>query len=154
RGHNAYVVSALSIHPDTGLEYEVILEPSFPCENEIPTAPAWLITWLLTYAKQSGATKTNAIPENIVGGSRNTTLASLAGTLRHRGAKKAAILASLQAVNQEQCKPPLDDDEVAKIAASYAKYPAGTPAPEPDYNHEAQKSSVCSRDGLKLNLVS
>lgn len=55
-------------------------------------------------------------------GARNTTLTSLAGTMRRRGMNEAAIAAALLQVNKDQCKQPLDEVEVRGIAASVARY--------------------------------
>ena len=54
-------------------------------------------------------------------------LASLAGTMRHRGMGQEAILAALGEENK-RCQPPLPDDEVRQIAASVSRY-APTTAP-------------------------
>src|SRR5215207_3007837 len=61
------------------------------------------------------------IPE----GRRNSTLASIAGTMRHRGLGEEAIFAALWIFNQERCTPPLDEAEVRKVAKSIARYQAG-----------------------------
>jgi hypothetical protein len=60
--------------------------------------------------------------EAIPAGARNSTLASLAGTMRRRGFGEAAIRAALLAENAERCEPPLGDDEVAEIARKIARY--------------------------------
>ncbi len=62
-----------------------------------------------------------AIPE----GSRNTELTRVAGQLRRAGLSEAELLAALRGVNEERCRPPLDDGEVAQIARNVARYPAG-----------------------------
>ena len=56
-------------------------------------------------------------------GGRNSTLASLAGSMRHRGMSEAAIYSALSTENQTRCVPPLEDEEVKTIAASIASYP-------------------------------
>lgn len=66
------------------------------------------------------ASKTKVLP-----GSRNNTLASYAGFLRFRGLLGAPLARVLATVNREICKPPLDDDEVRKIARSIDNYPSG-----------------------------
>ncbi len=71
---------------------------------------------------------TEPLPEVIPEGARNSTLASLAGSLRRRGASEAAILAALREVNAAQCDPPLPVAEVEAIAKSVARY---EPAPRP-----------------------
>ena len=59
--------------------------------------------------------------------SRNSTLISLAGTMRHRGMTEVAIAAALQAENLARCEPPLDAEEVDGIAASVMRYDAVDP---------------------------
>lgn len=59
--------------------------------------------------------------------SRNSTLISLAGTMRHRGMTEVAIAAALQAENLARCEPPLDAEEVDGIAASVMRYAAADP---------------------------
>ena len=77
----------------------------------------------VTAAKKSGKAKPvgGKIPE----GKRNSTLASLAGTMRQRGMSEEAIYAALVIINQQQCDPPLVDDEVRRIAKSVGSYPPG-----------------------------
>ena len=58
------------------------------------------------------------IPEH----ERNSTLASLAGTMRRRGFHEDAISAALLVTNRDRCKPPLDDADVRAIAHSVAPY--------------------------------
>jgi hypothetical protein len=56
---------------------------------------------------------------------RNVTLTSLAGSMRRRGMSQGAIEAALLVENRERCRPPLDDKEVQRIAASVSKYEPG-----------------------------
>lgn len=65
--------------------------------------------------------------ETVPEGSRNGTLTSLAGSMRRRGMSFEAILAALMQENQARCSPPLDDDEVHRIAESVSRY-----APDPE----------------------
>lgn len=64
----------------------------------------------------------------ILESARNTTLASIAGGMRRRGMGEAAIDAALQAMNQNQCKPPLPANEVSAIARSISSYAPADPA--------------------------
>lgn len=64
------------------------------------------------------------VPGAIEKGSRNNTLASIAGTMRARGATEAEIVEGLRAVNDADVNPPLPDREVSAIARSIASYPA------------------------------
>lgn len=63
------------------------------------------------------------VTDRIPAGSRNTTLASIAGSLRHKGLDEGTVLDTLQAVNLRACDPPLSGDEVVRIARSIARYP-------------------------------
>ncbi len=56
-------------------------------------------------------------------GSRNNTLTSSAGFMRYSGKDEIEILAELRKMNDQLCLPPLDDDEVRKIAQSVCRYP-------------------------------
>lgn len=64
----------------------------------------------------------DAVDTTIPAGRRNGTLTRYAGYLRRGGFSEGAILAALQAMNADQCRPPLDDAEVQRIAASVARY--------------------------------
>lgn len=64
-----------------------------------------------------------AIPDRITE-RRNVALTSIAGRLRNMGADGAEILATLTTINDRRCDPPLDDEEVRKIAESIATYAA------------------------------
>jgi len=63
----------------------------------------------------------------IPNGQRNSTLASLAGTMRRRGMGEAAIRVALIEENAARCDPPLDDDEVRRIAESVGRYAPAQP---------------------------
>lgn len=66
------------------------------------------------------------MPEEIKSGTRNNTLASVAGKLRRFGLSENAIYSALAIENQRICKPPLDDQEVHSIARSAGgRYAAG-----------------------------
>ncbi|HVF00289.1 MAG TPA: primase C-terminal domain-containing protein [Rubrobacteraceae bacterium] len=58
---------------------------------------------------------------------RNLSLMSVAGSLRDRGLDLETILAVLIEVNRLRCMPPLDDEEVTRIAQSIGRYPPGRP---------------------------
>ncbi|MDC1198835.1 bifunctional DNA primase/polymerase [bacterium] len=55
-------------------------------------------------------------------GSRNNMLTSIAGMLRSKGLQPPEIAVGLEALNSEICSPPLDSDEVERIAASVGRY--------------------------------
>lgn len=92
----------------------------------LKTLPA-ILGEKLAYAAKSAP----LIPEAALGipeGRRDSTLASLAGTMRRRGMGGEAILAALHAENKAHCKPPLPDKDVERIAASVARYEPSAPA--------------------------
>lgn len=62
--------------------------------------------------------ETGRIPD----GQRNATLASMAGRMRHHGFSESEILAAITVANDTRCDPPLDADEISKIASSVARY--------------------------------
>ncbi|WP_160106151.1 AAA family ATPase [Pseudomonas izuensis] len=76
-------------------------------------------------APKPSATFGGAIPE----GARNSTLTSLAGTMRRRGMGRESMEAALLIENASRCSPPLPESEVATIARSVAAYtPADVPS--------------------------
>lgn len=93
--------------------YEWLVEPgSLDCAP----APDWLLNGL-----SDGDRPAAELPPTIEAGKRNDTLASLAGSMRRRGAAAEAILAALL-VENARCNPPLERNEVEAIAASVARY--------------------------------
>jgi hypothetical protein len=118
RGEGGYAIVPPSIH-ETGRPYEWI-NPNTP----VADAPDWLkpLAAEATLERDEG----HIIPE----GRRDTTLASIAGRMRRRGASEDEIRAELRTVNERDCLPPLPDDQICKIARSVARYdPAAKPDP-------------------------
>lgn len=69
------------------------------------------------------------IPE----GQRDNTLTREAGRLRRYGYSESEMLAALHAINSHRCQPPLDADQVEKIARSVGRYdPAHEFTPDSD----------------------
>ena len=58
-------------------------------------------------------------------GYRNAGLTSVAGVLRHQGLGFDDIFAELLRENKDRCEPPLDEDEVRRIAKSICRYAPG-----------------------------
>jgi len=93
--------------------------------------PADVAEWARSRRREvsSGA----ELPETIPEGSRETYLVSLAGSMRSRGAGLSAITAALTCENAEKCLPPLEAEDIDRIAGSVSGYVAGkAPAPGAD----------------------
>ena len=75
--------------------------------------------------KGSGSRSAEGIAEDgaaIPHTQRNSTLFSLAGTMRRRGMADPEIYAALTVVNAQRCAPPLPGEEVRDIAAGITRY--------------------------------
>lgn len=88
----------------------------------LPDIPEWLLVLMLGRGDGDFGDEHRApeMPEDVAPGARNSTLASLAGTLRRRGASEQVIFKALAAQNEEWSQP-LDITEVAQVAASIAR---------------------------------
>jgi hypothetical protein len=117
RGTGGYIVLPPSPHENGVYEWRTALD-----EAPIAPAPAWLLELLRTSRNGDGGAPVDG---DIQAPLRNTTLASMAGTMRRRGFHEAAIVAALGVTNRDRCTPPLSDAEVRQVARSVARYPAG-----------------------------
>jgi hypothetical protein len=101
-----------------------------PHDLAVAPAPAWLVAALQARTTAGGTGKQAPVlgdAEKIEDGKRDTILTSLAGTVRRRGLIAEEIHALLAAVNALRCVPPLEDEQVWKIARSVAERPAAQP---------------------------
>jgi replicative DNA helicase len=126
RGEGGYVVSAPSLHP-SGARYRWIDPPS---KTQLAPMPEWMVDLLtrptvLEYPQGETAQQENGV---LPSGTRNQTMASLAGTMRRRGMGEEAIYSALLVENKNKCQPPLGANEIAAIAKSVCRYSA-TAAP-------------------------
>lgn len=115
KASGGYVVAPPSVGSN-GRPYEWIVSPE---EAQLADPPPWLLG-LLERERPKGPAA--SVGERIPSGERNKALTSLAGTMRRRGMGEGEILAALQVSNEQRCQPPLEAEEVEKIAASVAKY--------------------------------
>jgi len=113
RADGAYIVAAPSVH-ESGDEYEWVHSP---IENSLAPMPSWLLE-LVNNNHQLSPSVEGAIPEGL----RNTTLTSLAGSMRRRGMTEEGIKAALLEENSQRCYPPLDKREVEGIAKNVSRY--------------------------------
>lgn len=123
RGDKGYVVLPPSIHP-SGKRYRWTNDLA-----SVAKLPPRLLKALRSAQSSSGnGTRKNAppLPDLLEEGERDNMLASLAGSMRRRGASEKGILAALREENASRVVPPLPDKDVRRIAGSIAKK-----APEP-----------------------
>ncbi len=105
----------LATHPISGQRADLIDECMV-----VPLAAEQLAAILSSHGAALPRTErraAQAIPEGPVREpDRHNTVASLAGSLRHRGLEPDVILTTLRSVNLSKCQPPLPDEEVRDIA--------------------------------------
>jgi len=121
RGDGGCVVAPPSLHPG-GRRYRWAAGRA-PGEVGLAPLPSWLLP-----AAHAGAPRGHSLAhwrelvrQDIVEGTRNNTLASLAGHLLWHGVDAEVVLELLLAFNRLRCRPPLPDDEVARVVASIAR---------------------------------
>ena len=126
RVSNQYCVTAGSLHPDTGKQYRIV-------KNGVIKEPsaAEIAFWAAVKNVKTERPADKAEPADkpvaskVTQGSRNDYLASCAGKLRNARAEEEEILSALLRINESDCEPPLEEDEVKNIAHSYGKYAEG-----------------------------
>lgn len=82
----------------------------------------------------------SSIAAEIMEGSRNSTLTSLAGSMRARGMTEEGIYAALLAENIARCNPPLEESEVKTIAHSVSRYQPNPP--QKKYYHRTDSGNA------------
>jgi hypothetical protein len=118
---NGYVVAPPSRHA-TGRLYTWAIG-SAPGDLPLAELPPWVLT-VAARCKQDRprASRARGI---IQAGERNTALTSLAGSWRRQGLDAVALTEKLLQANARRCRPPLEEDEVRRIAERVASYPVG-----------------------------
>jgi Bifunctional DNA primase/polymerase, N-terminal/Primase C terminal 1 (PriCT-1)/AAA domain len=120
------VIAPPSVHPDTGKAYGW-LKWRAPGDVALAPLPPELIAYFAAGEDKRGPAP--EIGETIPEGTRNEALASLAGSMRRRGASEAEIRAALKVANRDRCRPPLPAEDVERVARSIARYKPDTPSP-------------------------
>jgi archaellum biogenesis ATPase FlaH len=118
RNDGGYVVAPWS-SVDNGAE---ILSYAIELDAPIAPLPSWILE--LQNRKKAPAPKAVQGADGIAEGSRNDSLTKIAGALRRQGIGQDAIEETLKHLNETIVDPPLDDEEVARIAQSVARYEA------------------------------
>lgn len=115
------VVAPPSLHP-SGRRYA--WEPGHaPDAMPLAALPPWFID-LLRHPAQAGhplAHWRQLVRAGVAEGERNATLASLTGHLLWHGVDPEVALELLLGWNRLRCRPPLPDDEVARVVQSIAR---------------------------------
>src|SRR5262249_53779181 len=94
-----------------------------PWDMQAALAPDWLLAQLRPGYRDCNRSADPVVDgEKITEGHRDTELTSMAGVMRHRGFSAKAIAAALLVENELRCEPPLDEDQVRKIADSVGQY--------------------------------
>jgi len=127
---DGYIVIPPSIHPDSGQPYQWDIEWS---PFRIPPAdlPAWALSLVMEKISGNGG-RPAELPELIPEGARDTTLTSVAGSLRNAGLTADEMDAALQVMNAKRCVTkdrsaplPLPEKRVRGIAESIGRKEAG-----------------------------
>jgi hypothetical protein len=148
RGEGGYVVIPPSVHPD-GSGYAWLGPPTL--------APIFSPQWLLALATNASQLEASPATGDVSGvipqGERNSTLASLAGSMRRRGMSQDAIAAGLLAENKRACNPPLPQNEVEKIAESVSRYEPQTLRVRPIRSASSVVDLLRSENGIARGCV-
>ncbi len=127
RGDGGFA-NIVGTNPVLGGEYQIEVMPELGNVHPWSQMPKPILEAMVSKETPSKeAEPGEAIPE----GKRDSTLTRIGGAARRIGATEPEILALLLKVNQDRCQPPLENEQVAKIARSVSKYePEANAAPE------------------------
>ena len=135
RGDGGYIVAPPSLHP-SGQHY-AWAPGCAPEETALAALPRWLLfagrgfSGYGPRARRSLADWRALVHEGVPEGERNTTVASLTGHLLWHAVDAQVVLELMLAWNRLRCRPPLDDEEVARVVASITHlHEAKTPPQE------------------------
>ena len=120
KGDGGYVVAPPSTHVEG--RYAWVRDSDGPLAD----LPAWLLS-ALDHAPAPVAAQDGEEREVLREGERNGEMTRVAGFLRSRAFTPSVVEEELQRFNQRRCDPPLDREEVRRIAESVSGYPAGRP---------------------------
>ena len=123
RAENEFCVSPGSIHPITGKQYRVAVN--------VPLAPisAKEVEWLKAQKTAENKSASSLANDDgpILAGSRDNTLASIAGKYRQKGFSVQEIRDLLAGINERRCQPPVSDEDLDRISGSIGRYKPGEP---------------------------
>jgi len=115
RAAGGYAVAPPSMHV-SGVRYKWLIDP----RGGLAELPRAILDRLTERPKGVTASVGDVIPV----GQRDSTFASMAGSMRRRGMTEAGILAALR-IENGRCEEPLPDVDLQRIARSIGTRPAG-----------------------------
>lgn len=118
QAENASIIAPPSDHI-SGNKY------GFKNKDKPAELPLYLLNLLPKKNQHVESSKENDTDGAIIEGTRNSTLTSIGGKLRYAGEECNVIEDALLSINKLRCVPPLEEDEVKKIAESICRYPIG-----------------------------
>ncbi len=132
RCEGGYVVAPPSVHP-SGARYRWALGQG-PGDLPVAQLPDWFLEAMRASGQGGHGLKhwRRLVREGVAEGERNSVLASFTGHLLWHGVDPEIAQDLLLAWNQVRCRPPLPDEEVARVVQSIARLHAarGTENPE------------------------
>jgi hypothetical protein len=116
RGDGGYVFAPPSVHP-SGKLYSWSVDSS----NSFSTAPQWLLDKLTASATATPTTEWRDLVSNgAEEGTRDCSLARLAGYLLRRRIDPVVVLELLKSWNATHCRPPLPVADIERVCTSIA----------------------------------
>jgi len=121
RGDGGFVVAPPSKH-QSGRRYAWELGAS-PDDVPLAPTPGWLLERICSERPACASRPPDEwalVRRPIIAGTRNDSLARLAGYLLRRRPAPRVVLELVRAVNETRCTPPLSDHEIERIVDSIA----------------------------------
>jgi hypothetical protein len=119
RGEGGCVVAPPSVHP-SGRRY-AWLPGRAPGQIAMAPLPAVFVDGAPAHPGRPLVHWRRLVRDGVTEGERNSTIASLTGHLLWHGVDPEIALEMMLAWNRSRCRPPLDDDEVARVVQSITR---------------------------------